>query len=75
MAHKNTLMIGRSHGIHAEPVTFGLKMALWFQEMVRNRERLVRAREVISVGKIAGAWEPSPSSTPPWRPMFAGAWA
>jgi len=55
MAHKNTLMIGRSHGIHAEPVTFGLKMALWFQEMVRNRERLVRAREAISVGKIAGA--------------------
>jgi len=55
MAHKNTLMIGRSHGIHAEPVTFGLKMALWFQEMERNRERLVRAREAISVGKIAGA--------------------
>ena len=55
MAHKNTLMIGLSHGIHAEPVTFGLKMALWFQEMERNRERLVRAREAISVGKIAGA--------------------
>jgi adenylosuccinate lyase len=54
-AHKNTLMIGRSHGIHAEPITFGLKMALWYQEMERNRLRLVRAMETISVGKIAGA--------------------
>jgi adenylosuccinate lyase len=53
--HKNTLMIGRSHGIHAEPITFGLKMALWYQEMQRNRERLVRARETVSTGKIAGA--------------------
>ncbi len=53
--HKNTLMIGRSHGIHAEPITFGLKMALWYQEMQRNRERLVRAKETVSYGKIAGA--------------------
>lgn len=53
--HKNTLMIGRSHGVHAEPITFGLKMALWYQEMERNRKRMVRAREVISYGKIAGA--------------------
>jgi adenylosuccinate lyase len=53
--HKNTLMIGRSHGIHAEPVTFGLKMALWYQEMERNRVRLVRAKETVSVGKISGA--------------------
>jgi len=53
--HKTTLMIGRSHGIHAEPITFGLKMAIWHQEMTRNRERLARARETISVGKIAGA--------------------
>ena len=54
-AHKQTVMIGRSHGIHAEPITFGLKMALWHQEMQRNRERMVRARETVSVGKIAGA--------------------
>ncbi|MCX5856978.1 MAG: adenylosuccinate lyase [Deltaproteobacteria bacterium] len=54
-AYKDTVMIGRSHGIHAEPVTFGLKMALWYQEMVRNRERLNRARESIAFGKIAGA--------------------
>ncbi len=53
--HKNTLMIGRSHGIHAEPITFGLKMALWYQEMLRNRERLVHAKETVSCGKIAGA--------------------
>ena len=52
---KNTLMIGRSHGIHAEPITFGLKMALWFEEMRRNRERLLRAREGIAYGKISGA--------------------
>jgi adenylosuccinate lyase len=48
-------MIGRSHGIHAEPITFGLKMALWYQEMQRNRQRLVNAKESISYGKIAGA--------------------
>lgn len=53
--HKNTLMIGRSHGIHAEPITFGLKMALWHQEMERNRERMYRARDMISYGKISGA--------------------
>jgi adenylosuccinate lyase len=54
LAYKDTVMIGRSHGIHAEPITFGLKMALWYQEMVRNRGRLVRAREAIAYGKIAG---------------------
>ena len=53
--HKNTLMIGRSHGIHAEPITFGLKMALWYQEMQRNRQRLVNAKESVSHGKISGA--------------------
>ncbi len=53
--YKNTIMIGRSHGVHAEPITFGLKMALWYQEMERNRARLVSARETISYGKIAGA--------------------
>ena len=48
-------MIGRSHGIHAEPITFGLKMALWHTEMERNRERMVRAKETISTGKLSGA--------------------
>jgi adenylosuccinate lyase len=53
--HKKTLMIGRSHGIHAEPITFGLKMANWYQEMQRNRQRLVNAKESVSTGKISGA--------------------
>ena len=53
--HKDTVMIGRTHGIHAEPITFGLKMALWADEMRRNVTRLRRAREVISVGKLSGA--------------------
>jgi adenylosuccinate lyase len=53
--HKDTVMIGRTHGIHAEPVTFGLKMALWADEMRRNIARLRRAREVVSVGKLSGA--------------------
>ncbi len=53
--HKNTIMIGRSHGVHAEPVTFGLKMALWYEEMNRALDRMVRARDVISVGKVSGA--------------------
>ncbi len=55
LENKNTLMIGRSHGIHAEPITFGLKMALWYQEMQRNRRRLLQAKETISYGKISGA--------------------
>ncbi len=54
-AHKNTLMIGRSHGIHAEPITFGLKLALWYAEIARSRTRLLRAKESVSTGKIAGA--------------------
>jgi adenylosuccinate lyase len=53
--YKNTLMIGRTHGIHAEPITFGLKMALWYQEMERNLTRLNRAKDTISYGKISGA--------------------
>ena len=53
--HKNTAMIGRSHGIHAEPITFGLKLAVWFSEMQRNLRRLKQAMDVISYGKISGA--------------------
>ncbi len=53
--HKDTLMIGRTHGVHAEPVTFGLKMALWTEEMKRNAHRLDEARKAIGVGKISGA--------------------
>ena len=52
---KYTLEMGRTHGIHAEPTTFGLKLLLWHQEMLRNLERLKRAVETVSVGKISGA--------------------
>ena len=53
--HKDTVCIGRSHGIHAEPVTFGLKLASWYAEMDRNRRRLLAARENIATGAISGA--------------------
>jgi len=53
--HRYTVMIGRSHGIHAEPITFGFKLAGWLAEVCRNRDRLVGLREEISVGKISGA--------------------
>lgn len=52
---KKTVMIGRTHGVHAEPITFGLKLLLWSFEMGRNLERLRRAKEVVSYGKISGA--------------------
>ena len=53
--HKYTIMMGRTHGVHAEPTTFGLKMALWTEEMKRNAQRLAEAKKSISVGKISGA--------------------
>lgn len=52
---KSTPQIGRTHGIHAEPTSFGLTFALWYDEMRRNRERLTKARETVAVGKISGA--------------------
>ncbi len=55
MEHKYTPMIGRSHGIHAEPITFGLKLAVWYEEMKRNLHRLEDALEMVSYGKISGA--------------------
>jgi len=53
--HKYTVMIGRTHGIHAEPTSFGLKLAIWVEEMKRNRLRLTEAKRAIAVGKISGA--------------------
>ena len=53
--HKTTVCMGRTHGIHAEPTTFGLKLALWYSEMMRNRARLLTAIDTISVGAISGA--------------------
>ncbi|WP_232697628.1 adenylosuccinate lyase [Brevibacillus daliensis] len=55
LEHKDTVMMGRTHGVHAEPTTFGLKMALWHQEMTRNLERFRRARKEVEAGKISGA--------------------
>ncbi len=55
LEHKDTVMIGRTHGIHAEPITFGLKFALWYEEMRRNKRRLEAALETISYGKLSGA--------------------
>ncbi|HHU20550.1 MAG TPA: adenylosuccinate lyase [Bacilli bacterium] len=53
--HKHTVMMGRTHGVHAEPTTFGLKLSLWYQEMLRNLERFNAAAEVIETGKLSGA--------------------
>jgi adenylosuccinate lyase len=55
MEHRATPMIGRTHGVHAEPMTFGLKLALWYAELDRDLERIRRGRATVSVGKISGA--------------------
>jgi adenylosuccinate lyase len=53
--HRRTPMIGRTHGVHAEPMTFGLKLALWYAELTRDVDRMRRARDIISVGQLSGA--------------------
>lgn len=53
--HRETVMVGRSHGIHGEPVSFGFKLAIWFEEARRHRDRLRRVREEVAVGKLSGA--------------------
>lgn len=53
--HKRTLMVGRTHGMHAEPITFGLKLLVWYDEMRRNIKRLEEARQAVSFGKISGS--------------------
>jgi adenylosuccinate lyase len=53
--HRRTPMIGRTHGVHAEPMTFGLKLAMWYAELARDAQRLRHARDVIAVGKLSGA--------------------
>src|SRR5213594_1436447 len=55
LRHKDTLTVGRTHGVHAEPTSFGLKAAVWYTEAQRNLERLRRARQVVAVGKLSGA--------------------
>ncbi len=53
--HRRTPMIGRTHGVHAEPMTFGVKLALWYAELQRDLDRMLRARDVVAVGKLSGA--------------------
>jgi len=53
--HKNTLMVGRSHGIHGEPITFGLVLAVWYDELMHSKALIIHAKELISYGKISGA--------------------
>jgi adenylosuccinate lyase len=55
LKHRDTVMVGRTHGIHAEPITFGLKVLVWYEELGRAQERLARARAAIAVGKLSGA--------------------
>lgn len=55
LRHEHTVIVGRTHGVHAEPTTFGLKVAVWFAEAERNLERLRRARQAVAVGKLSGA--------------------
>ncbi len=65
--HRRTPMMGRTHGVHAEPMTFGLKLALWYAELQRDRARLSRAKAVVSVGKVSGRSAPLPISIPTSR--------
>src|SRR2546428_3224537 len=67
--HKDTLIVGRTHGVHAEPTTFGLKVAVWYVEAGRNLERLRRGREAVAVGQLSGAVGPFP----PLEPRVGGA--
>ena len=53
--HRHTPMIGRTHGVHAEPMTFGVKLALWYAELQRDLDRVLRARDIVAVGKVSGA--------------------
>ena len=73
--HKNTVTIGRSHGIHAEPTTFGLKLAQAYAEFARNRARLVAAREEIATCAISGAVGTFANIDPAVEKHVAEAWA
>ena len=65
LKHKDTVMMGRTHGVHAEPMTMGLKLALWWDEMRRQRDRMALALESVRVGKISGAVG-THATVPPW---------
>lgn len=72
--HRDTVMIGRSHGIHAEPITFGFKLAGWLAEMLRHRDRLCGLHQRIAVGKFPGQSAPMPISTPRLKRLPVRSW-
>lgn len=74
-AYKDTPMMGRTHGVHAEPTTFGLKMALWYEEMKRNLERFNHAADGVQFGKISGAWALTRTLIRSLRNSYAASWA
>ena len=71
---KDTVEMGRSHSVHAEPITFGVKVAVWYSEMQRNRERMEQARETIRVGKISGAVGTFANISPEIEEAYARDW-
>jgi adenylosuccinate lyase len=72
--HRGTVMMGRSHGVHAEPITLGFKLAGWLAEMLRHRERLTRLQDTVAVGKISGAVGTYANIDPRWRPWPVSIW-
>ena len=72
--HKLTPTIGRSHAIHAEPTTFGPKLAQAYAEFARAKARLAQARAEVATCAIPGRWAPSPTSIRAWRPMSPTRW-
>lgn len=73
--HKMTIMMGRTHGVHAEPTTFGLKLATWYSEMKRNQERFEHAAAGVEAGKISGAVGNFANIPHLLRSMFVASWA
>lgn len=72
--YKHTVMMGRTHGVHAEPTTFGLKLALWYSEMKRNIERFEHAAKGVEAGKISGAVGTFANISHLLKNMFANIW-
>ena len=74
LKYKHMVMVGRSHGIHGEPISFGFKLAIWYEEACRHRERLTHVRQEIAVGNSPARWAPSRIKGLKWKPMCAPSW-
>jgi len=74
LEQKETLMVGRTHGMQAEPITFGLKLLLWYAELSRHLRRLQQAQQIVSVAKSLGRWAPTPMLTRASRGGYAPGW-